>query len=169
METANLLHSQIDEDIFDPLQLDLLELAKEVCTDPVINTTDFNISGVDCVGPGIYLLKLLVRQYGFMCLKEVSVRHPWVIPEGLHTTEVSFTEITSSQTTKHHYNIIVANEWMNFIPLSLAQDKNIDPFVIYKGAIDYPSLRDTVSEAVYGKQIEKLEEATKVYIAMLLL
>ncbi len=53
-----------------------------------------------------------------------------------------------------------------FIPLSLAQDKNIDPFVIYKGTIDYPSLRDTVSEAVFGKQIEKLEEATKVYIAL---
>ncbi len=96
METANLLHSQINEDIFDPLQLDLLELAEEVCTDPVINTTDFNISGVDCVGPGIYLLKLLVRQYGFTCLKEVSVRHPWVIPEGLNTTEVSFVKITSS-------------------------------------------------------------------------
>ncbi len=104
METANLLHSQIDEDNFDPLQLDLLELAEEVCTDPVINTTDFNISGVDCVdcvGPGIYLLKLLVRQYGFMCLKEVSVRHPWVIPEGLHTNEVSL----PSQIAKHHCNI----------------------------------------------------------------
>ncbi len=55
---------------------------------------------------------------------------------------------------------------MNECPFSLTQDKNIDPFVIYKGTIDYPSLRDTVSEAVYGKQIEKLEEATKVYIAM---
>ncbi len=102
MEIANLLHSQINEDNFDPLQLDLLELAKEVCTDPVINTTDFNISGVDCVGPGIYLLKLLVRQYGFTCLKEVSVRHPWVIPEGLNTAEVSFAKITSS---KRHCNI----------------------------------------------------------------
>ncbi len=94
-ETANLLHSQIIEDNFDSLQLDLLELAEEVCTDPVINTTDFNISAVDCVGPGIYLLKLLVRQYGFTCLKEVSVRHPWLIPEGLHMNEVSLAKITN--------------------------------------------------------------------------
>ena len=39
----------------------------------------------------------------------------------------------------------------------------IDPFVIYNDH-GYAALRDTVSKGMYEKQIEKLEEATKVWL-----
>ena len=62
--------------------IDLLEYARDICNDPTINTTDFN-SSADVVGPGVYLVKLLVRRFGYSCLKQVSEIHNWIIPEGL--------------------------------------------------------------------------------------
>lgn len=65
------------------LALQLIQIAEEVCTDPHINTTNFAES--DAIGPAVYLLKLLVRQYGFSCLKKVSTEYQWVVPRGLRT------------------------------------------------------------------------------------
>ena len=69
-------------------QYELIQLAEEICTDSSINTTDFSASGEDVVGPAVYLLKLLVRRYGFPCLRKVSEQHQWIIPEGLITTDL---------------------------------------------------------------------------------
>ena len=80
LEIANLLHSDREDCI------DLFELAEDVCTDPTINTSDFTVSGTDVVGPAVYLLKLLVRKYGFPCLKQVYEQFNWIIPEGLRET-----------------------------------------------------------------------------------
>lgn len=93
MEISDLLHSDLINDIAKKsrlqqrLQSEIMQLAEGVCTDPVINTTDFAASGEDVVGPAVYLLKLLVRQYGFPSLKQVSEQHPWTMPEGLRTTD----------------------------------------------------------------------------------
>lgn len=93
IEIASTLYSKFDVDEIpkphDLLQLEysLMQLAEEVCSDPEINTTDFTTSDVDVVGPSIYLLKLLVRQYGFPCLKHVSQEHKWIVPEGLRTAD----------------------------------------------------------------------------------
>lgn len=88
MEIANLLHTDciigtVRKSL--RLQFQILQLAEEVCTDPVINTTDFAATVENAVGPAIYLFKLLVRQYGFPCLKQISEQHHWVVPEGLRT------------------------------------------------------------------------------------
>lgn len=46
---------------------------------------------------------------------------------------------------------------------STIQEKVIDPFVIYKdGNFDYPSLRDSLCDALFGKQLARLEQACKV-------
>lgn len=87
MEVANLLHAQSDDNRatsfnMQHLEFSLIQLAEEVCTDCDINTTDFSDSGVDVVGPAVYLLKLLVRQFGFPCLKKSSKKHQWL---GLQT------------------------------------------------------------------------------------
>ena len=90
MEVASLLHLDYDTDTARNLQrlkFDIMHLAEKVCTDPVINTTDFVASTDDAVGPALYLLKLLVRQYGFPYLKQVFEQHRWVIPESLQTTD----------------------------------------------------------------------------------
>ena len=42
------------------------------------------------------------------------------------------------------------------------QDKVVDPFVIYSDH-GYATLRKIISEGVYEKQTEKLDEATKVW------
>lgn len=87
MEVAYLLHAQSDDNRkasrnMQRLEFCLIELAEEVCTDCDINTTDFTD---DVVGPIFYLLKLLVRQYGFPCMKKISKEHLWIIPAGLQT------------------------------------------------------------------------------------
>jgi hypothetical protein len=67
------------------MKIGLLQIAEEVCTDQNINNT--HLAGNDVVGPALYLVKLLVRQYGFDCLKKVSLRYQWVLPEVLRTTD----------------------------------------------------------------------------------
>ena len=88
MEVASLLHSDCLNATAmrtSPWQYQLIQCAVELCADPAINTTDFASSTEDVIGPAVYLLKLLVRQYGFPCLKQVSDQHQWIIPEGLRT------------------------------------------------------------------------------------
>ena len=60
----------------------LLHVVRMVCTDPSINHID-DTGQSDTTGPVLYLLKLIVRQFGFPCLTEVSVEHPWVVPHEL--------------------------------------------------------------------------------------
>ena len=80
MEITHLLHSDTQQQlIFD------MHHVEELCTDRRINTVDFSASNTDIVGPAVYLVKLLVRQYGFPCLKQVCETHPWIVPEGLRT------------------------------------------------------------------------------------
>ncbi len=97
MEIAAFLHSHFSgeekTDVLHVQQLTeierrLMELAKKVCTDHFINSTDFRTKNADMFGPGIYLLKLLARQYGFPLLKQVSEKYVWIIPEGLRTTNL---------------------------------------------------------------------------------
>lgn len=64
----------------DQLSLDLHHIASTICTNRRINT--IAVTGkADTSGPVVYLLKLLVRQYGFPRLKIVSQAHPWIIPQ----------------------------------------------------------------------------------------
>ena len=83
MEITHLLHSNYA----DKQQLLIFDMhhVKELCTDHRINTVDFSASNTDVVGPAMYLVKLLVRQYGFPCLKQVCEAYPWIVPEGLRT------------------------------------------------------------------------------------
>jgi len=62
----------------------LLRAVRSVCIDPAVNLFD-QTEQSDTTGPVLYLLKLIVRQFGFPCLKEVSVEHPWIMPHELKT------------------------------------------------------------------------------------
>ena len=86
MEVASILLSFTNEHeavAFQPLQQQqqLMQVTEEICTDPMINTTDF--AEEDAVGPALYLAKLIVRQYGFSALNNISKIYKWVVPEGL--------------------------------------------------------------------------------------
>ena len=63
----------------------LLHQAREICVDPNINSID-NTGQRDTVGPVVYLIKLLVRQYGQGCLQSASEAHAWIVPEQLKQT-----------------------------------------------------------------------------------
>lgn len=52
--------------------------------------------------------------------------------------------------------------YVNQIIVTVFQVKVMDPFVIYTGNIAYSSLREMITEAVYGRQVEQLVEATQV-------
>ena len=67
----------------------LLQQAREVCMDSNINSID-DTGQRDTVGPVVFLIKLLVRQYGLNCLQRASEEHVWIVPEQLKQTgEVS--------------------------------------------------------------------------------
>ena len=75
-----------------------LHAVKEVCTDTSINQVNVTEQG-DKIGPVFYLLKLIVRQFGFSCLAEVSAQHTWVVPAELKGQDEVIT--TKKQLTKN--------------------------------------------------------------------
>ena len=96
-EFANLVHSQFDQDdhidnaLMGELELmeNLTDIVRKVCTDTVINTTTFSSGGImDVMGPSVYLLKLLMRQFSFPCLKQASEKYLWIVPEGLRASNL---------------------------------------------------------------------------------
>lgn len=62
-------------------ELQFIELVKDVCNDVIINTTNFS----EGVGPAIYLIKILVRQYGLSFFHQVADENKWIIPQGLNS------------------------------------------------------------------------------------
>lgn len=64
----------------------LLHAVRDVCIDATINHVD-DTRHTDIVGPVIYFLKLIVRQYGFPCLTEISAVHTWVVPPELRRAD----------------------------------------------------------------------------------
>ena len=55
----------------------LFEAAKNICTSSDLN----HIDASDSFGPNIYLLKLLIRRYGFTTLPKFVELHDWLIPK----------------------------------------------------------------------------------------
>ena len=84
LEVESILLSYSNDHTFQPnqQQQQLMQAAEEICTDPEINTT-----AEDAVGPAMYLAKLIVRQYGFSTLNNISKICKWVIPKGLHIAD----------------------------------------------------------------------------------
>ena len=68
--------------------MELLRAAGRICSDHEVNCID-PTGRKDTVGPVIYLLKLIVRQYGMPCLKAAAEVHEWLIPAQLKSTQVS--------------------------------------------------------------------------------
>ncbi len=56
----------------------LLRVAEKLCID-----TGVNIIDPDTTGPVLYLIKVLVRQFGFPCLRAVNQLYSWLVPKGL--------------------------------------------------------------------------------------
>ena len=83
---AHLLHSQCCGSVTSSeLVLELLYLGQEICLDPAINSINTS-HGKDIMGPSIYLVKLLVREFGSSSLAKVSSTQKWVIPESLKSS-----------------------------------------------------------------------------------
>ena len=67
--------------------MELLRAAGQMCCDREVNCID-PTGRKDTVGPVIYLLKLIVRQYGMPYLKAAAEIHEWLIPAQLKSKEV---------------------------------------------------------------------------------
>ena len=68
----------------------LLNKAKECCSDDLLNKDD--------TGPGVFLLKLLVKQYGVTFLTNLTsdATMEWVVPRSLlQSDDVSITSVVS--------------------------------------------------------------------------
>ena len=64
----------------------IMKATKSLCTESAINKYD--ASGI--TGPCVYLMKLIVRQYGHPCLTKVAAKYPWVIPSTLQHCKVQW-------------------------------------------------------------------------------
>ena len=85
-EFGSLLYTfSSEQEKMDQEQLQFVQLVKDVCTDATINTTNF--SEGDIVGPAIYLIKVLVRQYGLYFLHQVVDDNQWIVPEALRSQD----------------------------------------------------------------------------------
>lgn len=74
----------------------LIYTAQNVCTDLHVNVID--TSGcLDTTGPVVYLMRLLVRQYGMPCLEKVANTYPWVVPQQLKCIQ----EVSEVRIHKH--------------------------------------------------------------------
>ena len=80
---ANILRSEQNG-----IYMELLRAAKRLCSDRDVNSID-PTGEKDTMGPVIYLLKLVVRQYGMPCLKAIAENHDWLIPAELKSDRVS--------------------------------------------------------------------------------
>ena len=81
-DTLNNLVSGASEHSFTAQADNLLRLAETVCSDTTINEVEVSDT-VDAIGPNVYLLKLLVRQFGSARLLEISKACNWVLPPQL--------------------------------------------------------------------------------------
>lgn len=65
----------------------LVYTTQNVCCDLKINIID-TTGSLDTTGPIVYLMRLLVRQYGMSCLEKVASAYSWAIPKELRNTQV---------------------------------------------------------------------------------
>ena len=64
----------------------LVHTAQNVCSDLQVNVIDTS-GHLDTTGPIIYLMRLLVRQYGMPCLEKVAIIYSWIIPTQLKSSQ----------------------------------------------------------------------------------
>ena len=64
----------------------LVYTAQNICSDLKINVIDIT-GDLDTTGPAVYLMRLLVRQYGMSCLEKVAETYFWVIPKQLRSKQ----------------------------------------------------------------------------------
>ena len=95
---ADLLQQQVNkvegafppshtESVNEATVIQLLKEARQICTMVGINTIDMTSKG-NTTGPVVYLMKVIVRQWGFGCLKQVIKGHQWVMPAALRQDKV---------------------------------------------------------------------------------
>lgn len=85
--TADIFEKQsLSKQISSPVK-QLVYTAQNVCCDLKINVID-TTGSLDTTGPVVYLMRLLVRQYGMSCLEKVASAYSWVIPKELKNKQV---------------------------------------------------------------------------------
>lgn len=89
-ELLNCCVTESSEQLFSAQTNDLLRLAEDICT-------KVQLTESDTAGPMIYLIKLLVRQYGSNKLIEVSKIHAWVLPPQLMSEQTVSSIIFNSK------------------------------------------------------------------------
>ncbi len=126
----------------------LLKVAKKLCIDTRVNIID-PTGKLDTAGPVLYLIKLIVRQFGFPCLRAVSRVHSWLVPEGLKRADnVSFP--------------LAIYIIMRSISIHVQEERPIDPFVLY--GRDYQDVRIAVNTALRTKKTTDLTTCVEVSI-----
>ena len=141
----------------------LLEEARQACTMEGVNTID-STGERNTTGPIVYLLKMIVRQWGFGCLKKVVERHQWVVPVELRQDEVreGGREVDGWMDGggPSFHKSCVSDMYLDCCHGVLSQEKTVDPFVMYNPV--YSPLREVVNAAAYGKAFDRLVQTTEV-------
>lgn len=84
---ADILEKQSSSKQISSPMKQLVYTTQNVCCDLKINIID-TTGSLDTTGPIVYLMRLLVRQYGISCLEKVASAYSWAIPKELRNTQV---------------------------------------------------------------------------------
>ena len=79
----------------------LLRATYELCIDRRVNVVD----SVDTTGPLLYLVKLLIRQFGYPCLEAVCKVYPWILPEELKKSDTVKIKCRECLTSVNYYDL----------------------------------------------------------------
>ena len=80
---AEILRRQVTVDEEPVVAHHLMQIANKICTDRTLNDFDPSV----CAGPSVFLVRLIVRQYGIGYLEKIIPNHPWVMPEILQNED----------------------------------------------------------------------------------
>ena len=89
---ADLLYTAVSTEGHDGLDgaaKDLVQAAQKICTDTKVNQT--------ATGPAIFLLKQVVKQFGYTCLEKLakSDAFSWVLPQHLNPPDTEVYQETN--------------------------------------------------------------------------
>ena len=136
----------------------LMEEAKQCCSIPQLNE--------DEAGPAVYLVKLLIRQYGQSFLSRVCdhTQLLWVVPEHLRQTDEVLHTHTPVRTHAHSHKHLLLLCTVLFTHPHTQDSQRMDRFVIYDPC--YSQLRTALMDAAYGQQIDELAESCHMLLAV---
>ena len=146
LQKAAELYSSCCSDATTNLPVELNTLSEQVMILSTSKSLSMMINS-SFTGPGIYFIRLLVREYGYSFMLKLSKINEWMIPEHLSVSD----QVSPIQYLQCFYHC-----YFNM------QSTMLDPFIVYNDSFGYTSVRADILGVTKGRQINLLNTLTEV-------